>query len=88
MKIQITNEGDNYNIYLEGANRPVKNFRESFLSPYSFQDEDILNLIGEKAFNTSFQNGKYEYNVSKTHLQLITGERSAHNRSELELYND
>lgn len=85
MKIEITNEGEYYHLYKEGSLHPLKNLRQHF-NTFAFYDDDIQNLIGEKAFSTSFNEGKYIYNVSASHLQLITGERSAKNRTELLMY--
>ena len=85
MTIEITNEGELFHIYKDGQQRPIKNFRQS-INTFAFYDEDIENLIGEKAYNSTFQQGKYKYNVSAKHLQLITGERGAQNKNELLMY--
>jgi len=89
MKIEITNEGDcnGYHIYESGTNRPMRNFRRNFIRLYDFDDDDIENLLGCKAYKT-FVNGKFTFNVTKSHLQLITGERLASTRQELSIYND
>jgi len=88
MKVEITNEGEYYKIYKVGDLHPIKNLRSGYLSPFAFSDDDIENLIGEKAYSTSFQDGKYTYNVIESHLDLISGNRSAQNRVELAMYND
>lgn len=85
MTIEITNEGEYYHLYKNGNLRPVTNFRQH-INTFAFYDEDIENLIGVKAFSTSFKEGKYIYNVSASHLQFITGERGAKNRTELLIY--
>ncbi len=83
MKVEITNEGESYYIWANG--KQERNMRSNF-RPFNFYDDDIEKLIGEKAYKTTFQNGRYEYNVTRSHLDLITGQRSAQNRSELLLY--
>ena len=87
MNIEITNEGEYYNLYKESEKRPLKNMRQS-INTFAFYDEDIENLIGQNAFNGTFQQGKYKYNVSLKHLKLILGERGAENRTELLMYKD
>jgi len=87
MTVEITNEGEYYHIYTKDNLRPLKNFRQH-INTFAFYDDDIENLIGVKAFSTSFKEGKYIFNVSVNHLQLITGERSAENRNELLMYKD
>jgi len=87
MKIEITNEENGFNIYLEKSQRPEVNRRTSFLSKYLFFDDDIYNLLGEKKFK-DFENGKYIFEVSKKHLTLITGQRGAENKTELLMYKD
>lgn len=89
MKIEITNEGpeNGYHIYESGSNRPMRNFRRNFIRLYDFDDDDIENLLGGKAYK-AFENGKFTFSVTKKHLQLITGERFATTRKELSLYND
>ncbi len=69
MKIEITNEGDcnGYNIYKVGNNFPIRNFRRNVIRLFDFDDDDIENLIGTHAFETSFKAGKYLYNVTKSH---------------------
>jgi hypothetical protein len=84
MKIEITNEGEHFYIYKNGDNLPMRNLRRN-LNIYAFFEDEIEALIGEKEYNGSFQKGKYQYNVSDDHLKLISGERSAKNRTELEL---
>lgn len=86
MKIEITNEGESFKLYYNKELRPIKNFRAN-LSPFSFYEDDILKLLSEKQHN-DFLNGAYCFEVSKKHLQLITGERSAQTRNELELYSN
>ena len=85
MKVEITNEGEHFNIYPEKQTYPLQNMRARN-NRYAFYDDDILNLLGTKY--SQFEKGKYEFEVSKSHLQLITGERGAKNRKELEMYND
>ena len=87
MKIEITNEENGYKLYKENSNRPEINFRHSFLSNYLFFEDDIFNLLGEKRYK-DFENGKYIFEISKNHLDFITGLRSARTRSELLIYND
>ena len=88
MKVEITNEANGYYIYIQGENRPLKNIRESFLNQFTFQEDDIFNLIGEKKFENDFTNGKYIFNVTKNHLDLICGNRSARSKDELTMYNN
>lgn len=88
MKIEITNEERGYKLYKENSQYPMENFRNSFLSKFLFFEDDIYNLIGEKKYNNDFQKGKYIFEISKKHLELITGMRSARTREELEMYND
>lgn len=85
MKIEITNEGEFYNIYKDGEQRPLKNMRSGFMSPFAFYDDDILKLLDEKQHD-KFLKGEYKFNVSKSHLQFITGERLAQTRQELQMY--
>lgn len=88
MKIQITNEGDEgFFIYKTGENRPVKNYRSNFTKLFTFWNQDILWLIGEKNYDNKFLKGVYTFSVTANHLKLITGERSAQNRKELAMYN-
>jgi len=87
MKIEITNEGEYYHLYKQHEKRPLVNMRQN-INTFAFYDDDIENIIGEKAFNGSFKNGKYIFEVSVNHLDLITGKRSARTRNELLMYKD
>ena len=90
MKIEIHNAGqtNDYRLFEEGNNRPLQNYRNNFICPFDFSDQDIFWLIGEKNYDGKFQTGTYIFNVAKHHLQLITVERHARNRTELVMYND
>lgn len=87
MQIEITapqNPADNYSIYKTGENRPIRNQRANVIGLYQFTEDDIENLL-ESQYKR-FQEGKYQFNVTANRLQLITGERSARNKAELNLY--
>lgn len=88
MKILIENNGQmgEYKIYQEGKSFPLKNMRKN-INVYDFSEDDIFNLIGEKDYS-KFEKGKFEFNVTKSHLDLVTGQRSAKTKQELDLYND
>jgi hypothetical protein len=72
---------------MQGNNRPIKNMRESFLNTFTFQDDDIYNLLGPKQYD-KFNAGQYVFNVTKKHLDLICGNRPAMNKDELLMYSD
>ena len=87
MKIEIHNEADGYKLYLKDSSFPEQNYRKSINGRYIFNEDDIYYLIGEKNYK-KFEDGKYIFEVTKNHLTLITGNRSAQNISELLMYND
>jgi|694.fasta_scaffold89439_3 hypothetical protein len=84
MIVEITNEGEYYNIWI--GNKKVRNIRAN-LNSFAFYDDDIENLIGENNYKKAFQDGKFIFEVSKKHLDLISGERSAQTKAELLMYN-
>lgn len=87
MKIEITSEENGFYIYKVGEQWPIKNLRENFLSPFTFQEDDIENLLGEKMF-AKFQKGQILFNVTKDMLDFVSGQRGAKTKAELEMYND
>lgn len=90
MKIEIVSSAPDkeYKIYKIGDKFPVKNLRSNqLIGNCDFSENDILNLLGDKKY-AKFENGIYVFDVTKNHLDLITGERSPRNRTELEMYKD
>lgn len=88
MNIEIHNTtGDTrgYKIYAQGAERPMRNFRAHMVDLHGFTDDDIQNLLSASDYK-KFENGQYKFNVSKSRLELVTGERLATTKAELELY--
>jgi len=78
------NSCNRYSIYIQTNQKPQRNFRAEITGLYEFDEDDIENLLEGKY--KAFEKGKYIFNVSVSRLKLITGERSAHSRSELLLY--
>lgn len=87
MNIEIHNNGqtNGLSIYLKGSLRPLKNIRANIIGIYEFSDDDILNLLGDSAYNRLVA-GEYQFSVTKSILDLVTGNRSAKNRTELQMY--
>jgi hypothetical protein len=90
MKIEILKTDDpagDYEIYLPGKNRPERNYRANITGLHEFTEQDIENLLQNKY--SDFEKGKsFTFEVTKKHLQLITGERLPQNKIELEMYPD
>lgn len=88
MKILVESNGQmgGYKIYQDSKSFPLRNMRKN-INVNEFTEDDVFNLIGEKEYE-KFEDGKFEFNVSKNMLDLITGQRSAKTKSELNLYND
>ena len=88
MNIEIHYNGnmEEYSIYKKHESFPIKNMRAN-LQPYKFSEDDIYHLLGEKEYGL-FEKGKYEFKVTKSHLDLVTGQRGAKNKQELLIYKD
>jgi len=90
MKIEIHNVGNgmgDLNIYISGNNKPLRNMRRNTIGLYCFDDEDVLNLLGDVKYKR-YEVGEYIFNVNKSLLDLVCGNRSACNRVELNMYQD
>jgi len=88
MKLTIqapsTPAGD-YKIYESGQSFPMRNMRANIVGLYDFSEDDIFNLLGPTKY-AQFENGKFSFDIPKKHVQLITGERLAQTRAELQMY--
>jgi len=74
MKISIENDDlsgcSGCKIYLNG--KPIQNVNSKGFRQKEFSEDDIFKLLGEKKFNM-FENGKYEFDIPKWKLDVISG---------------
>lgn len=74
MKISIVNDDmsgqSGHKIYIE--NKSIQNGNAKGFRTREFSEDEILHLIGGKNY-TKFENGKYEFDVPKWKLDIVSG---------------
>ena len=75
MKIEIRNTDNSgsfgYEIYCLNNNKRIHNYKNSLLNQRFFDENEILNLIGDKKYK-QFESGKFTFDVSKNDIFRVT----------------
>lgn len=88
MKIEIiapTNPAYESKVSVDGVCKPCPGI--SVTDPWGWSDEELEALLGRENFD-KLQAGKYQFNIPASRVKLITGERPAKSRADLQLLTD